>query len=126
MKLSDLGPSDKMWGQMVKYAEEKGWKKGDYKKLNRPFENRLLGLDAKERERMVKGVEDFIYLLITEVFNGADTAGLAIDAILKAGSHDLGPKATRIEDPSEWTRENILKKAEGMSTDKGPAGNFDD
>ncbi len=126
VKLSDLGPSDKMWGQMVKYAEEKGWKKGDYKKLNRPFENRLLGLDAKERERMVKGVEDFIYLLITEVFNGADTAGLAIDAILKAGSHDLGPKATRIEDPSEWTRENILKKAEGMSTDKGPAGNFDD
>ena len=41
--------------------------------------------------------------MMTEVFNAKDTAPLAIEAILEAGSYDLGPKATRIEDPAEWT-----------------------
>jgi hypothetical protein len=35
--------------------------------------------------------------LLTEVFNAKDTAPLGIEAILKAGSYDLGPKSTRIE-----------------------------
>ncbi|MGD8353602.1 MAG: class II fructose-bisphosphate aldolase, partial [Pseudomonadota bacterium] len=36
------GVTDEMWSEMVAYAGEKGWKMGDYKKLNLPFENRLL------------------------------------------------------------------------------------
>ncbi len=75
---------------------------------------------------MVKGVEDFVYLLITEVFNGADTAPLAIETILKAGSFNLDPKATRIEDPSEWTEAALRKRAESLTSDKGPKGSFDD
>ncbi|MBM3302603.1 MAG: class II fructose-bisphosphate aldolase, partial [Deltaproteobacteria bacterium] len=126
IKMPDQGPSDAMWQQMVAFAKEKGWKGGDYKKLNRPFENRLLGLPREERERMVKGVEDFIYLLITDVFNGADTAPLAVEAILKAGSYDLGPKASRIEDPAEWTEEKYQKRAATLQAEKGPAGDFDD
>ena len=51
----------------------------------------------------MKRVEDFVYGLLTEVFNAENTAPLAIEAILKAGSHDLGPKAARTEDPAEWT-----------------------
>lgn len=126
VKMPDAGPSDAMWEKMVAFAKEKGWKGGDFKKLNRPFENRLLGLPRVERERMAKGVEDFVYLLITEVFNGADTAPLALEAILKAGSYDLGPKGSRIEDPAEWTEEKFRKRAEAMDSDKGPKGNFDD
>jgi fructose/tagatose bisphosphate aldolase len=126
MKMSDAGPSDEMWNKMVSFAREKGWKGGDFKKLNRPFENKLLGLPREDRERMVKGVEDFVYLLITEVFNGADTAPLAIETILKAGSFNLDPKATRIEDPSEWTEAALRKRAESLTSDKGPKGSFDD
>src|SRR5208283_4379882 len=112
--------------QMTAYAKEKGLKGGDFKKLNRPFENKLLGLPREERERMVQRVEDFVYLLITEVFNGHDTAPLAIETILKAGSYDLGPKAARNEDPAEWTEEKIRKKTESLTSDKGPTGNFED
>jgi fructose/tagatose bisphosphate aldolase len=126
IKISDAGPSNTMWEHMVAYAKEKGLKGGDYKKLNRPFENRLLGLPAKERERMAAGVEEFVYRLITEVFNGQDTAPLAVEAILKAGSHDLGPKATRIEDPGEWTEEKIRARAAMLTSDKGPAGDYED
>jgi hypothetical protein len=46
---------------------------------------------------MVKGVEAFVYDLLVNVFNAKDTAPLAIDAIIKAGSYNLGPKAGRIE-----------------------------
>jgi fructose-bisphosphate aldolase, class II len=120
------GPSEAMWNQMTAYAKEKGLKGGDFKKLNRPFENKLLGLPREERERMVQGVEDFVYHLITQVFNGHDTAPLAIEAILKAGSYDLGPKASRIEDPAEWTEEKIRKRGESLAGDKGPKGNFED
>jgi len=126
IKMADAGPSDNMWNQMVNFAREKGWKGGDYKKLNRPFENRLLALPIVERERMVSGVEDFVYLLITEVFNGADTAPLAVEAILKAGSYDLGAKAGIIEDPAEWTEDKLRKRAESLKVEKGPKGDFDD
>ncbi len=126
LKEPDKGVTEDMWAKMVAYADDKGWKGGDYKKLNRPFENRLLSLPADIRERMVQDVEDFVYHLLVNVFNASDTAPLAVETILKAGSYDLGPKAQRIEDPNEWTEDKIHAKAVAIDADKGPQGNFDD
>ncbi|MCJ7594120.1 MAG: class II fructose-bisphosphate aldolase [Desulfobacterales bacterium] len=126
VKVPDHGMTDAMWAEMAAYAKSKGLKGGDYKKLNLPFENKLLGLEREVRERMCKGVEDFVYELLTEVFNAGDTAPLAIEAILDAGSHDLGPKGGRVEDPKEWTEEKIKERASRLKPDKGPKGNFDD
>ncbi|MBU4586373.1 MAG: class II fructose-bisphosphate aldolase, partial [Desulfobacteraceae bacterium] len=42
-KVKGEGVTEEMWQQMVAYADVKGWKSGDYKKLNLPFEPRLLG-----------------------------------------------------------------------------------
>ena len=77
---------------MKAFAAEKGWKGGDFKKLNKPFENKLLGRPKTERDRMAKGVEDFVYNLIANVFNAADTAPLAVDLLLKAGFLRPGPQ----------------------------------
>ena len=44
----------------------------------------------------------------------------------KAGSFDLGPKGSRIEEPAEWSDAKILDKAKLILSDKGPAGKFDD
>jgi fructose-bisphosphate aldolase class II len=126
IKRPNEGVTDELWAEMVAYAEGKGWKKGDYKNLNLPFENKLLALPAAVRDRMAKGVEDFAYKMMTEVLNGAGTAQLGIEALLKAGSHDLGPKSGRIEDPAEWTREKIIERAKGIGAKKGGAGNYDD
>jgi len=126
IKVPDAGVSDALWGKMVEYAAEKGWKKGDYKKLNLPFENRLLGQPAAVRERMAAAVEDFIFNLLTKVFNAADTAPLAVEAILSAGSFDLGPKGSRIENQAEWTAEKIKAGAAALSADKGAKGDFSD
>ncbi len=126
IKVAGEGMTEELWAEMVKYASDKGWKKGDYKNLNLPFENKLLAQPAEVRERMARRVEEFAYKMFTEVFNAADTAPLAIDAILKAGSHDLGARASRIEDPAEWTEAKIVERAKGIGGDKGPAGDFDD
>lgn len=126
IKVPGEGMTEELWAEMVAYANEKGWKKGDYKSLNLPFENKLLAQPAAIRERMTKRVADFVYGMMTNVFNAKDTAPLAIDAILKAGSHDLGPKGTRIEDPADWTDARIHEKAKSIGGDKGAAGNFDD
>ncbi len=126
LKMPDAGMTDGMWGEMVSYAEERDIKGGNYKKLNLPFENKLLALPRNIRERMVQGVEDFVYNLLTQVFNAQDTAPLALEAILEAGSHDLGPKSARIEDPSQWTEDKIQERAAALDSDKGPAGDFDD
>jgi fructose-bisphosphate aldolase, class II len=126
IKVSGEGMCDELWSEIVAYADSKGYKPGDYKNLNLPFENRLLSQPREIRERMVRRVEDFAYKMMTEVFNAKDTAPLAIEAILKEGSGDLGPKIGRIEDPAEWTEEKILAKAACINSDKGPAGNFDD
>lgn len=126
IKVKGEGVTEEMWAEMVAYAESKGWKKGDYKSLNLQFENKLLAQPQAIRERMAKRVEDFAYKMITEVFNSQNTAPLAIEAILRAGSYDLGPKGSRIEDPAKWTENKIVERAAGLTGDKGPAGNFDD
>jgi len=126
IKVPGRGVTEEVWAKMAGYAKEKGWKKGDYKKLNLPFENILLGQPREVRERMAQAVEEFTYHLLTEVFNARDTAPLAIEAILKAGSYDLSPKCGRIEDQAGWTPEKIAARAKALTGDKGPAGDFSD
>jgi len=126
VKVSSQGVTDEIWAEMVTYAKSKNLKAGDYKKLNLPFENKLMGLPREIKERMAKGVEDFVYDLLTKVFNAKDTAPQAIEAILKAGSYDVGPKAERIENPADWTEQKIKEQASKLNGDKGTKGNFDD
>ena len=126
IKVKDQGVTEQMWAAMVAYAQKQGWKAGDYKKLNLPFENKLLGQPAEIRARMVKRVEDFIYNMLVNVFNAKNTAPLAVEAILKAGTYDAGERAQRIEAPSEWTAAKIAERAAAIQSDKGPQGNFED
>jgi fructose/tagatose bisphosphate aldolase len=126
IKNPEQGVTEDMWQEMVAYADNQQWKGGNYKKLNLPFETKLLGLAQEVRARMCKRVEDFVYSLLVNVFNAGDTAPIAIEAILKADSYDLGPKVDSIEDPAEWTEEKIRERAAAIDSDKGPSGNFDD
>jgi fructose-bisphosphate aldolase class II len=125
-KVKGEGVSEEMWAEMVAYAQSKSWKKGDYKNLNLPFENKLLAQPKEIRDRMVKEVEDFAYKMMAEVFNSRDTAPLAIEAILKKGSYNLGPKVRRMENPAEWTESKIVERFAKLGADKGPTGKFDD
>jgi fructose-bisphosphate aldolase class II len=125
-KLDDQGVTEKMWAEMAAYAQKQGWKGGNYKNLNLPFENKLLGQPIEIRNRMVQGVEEFVYNMIVNVFNSQDTEPLVIDAILATGSYDPGPKAARIEAPQDWTPERIIQRAASLKSNKGPANNFDD
>ena len=125
-KVKGEGVSEEMWTEMVAYAQSKSWKKGDYKNLNLPFENKLLAQPKEIRDRIAKGVEEFSYKMMTEVFNSRDTAPLAIEAILKVSTYDLGPKVTRVENPAEWTESKITERASRIGSDKGPGGKFDD
>ncbi|MDH3383787.1 MAG: class II fructose-bisphosphate aldolase [Deltaproteobacteria bacterium] len=126
IKRQGEGMAEELWAEMVAYADGKGWKKGDYKNLNLPFENRLLALPAEIRKRMCRGVEEFAFKMMTQVFNAKDTAPLAVEAILASGSFDLGPKTGRIEDPAEWTDAKIVERAKTLGSDKGAVGDFDD
>jgi hypothetical protein len=126
VKIPGEGVTEELWGEMRAYAEGKGWKKGDYKSLNLPFENKILGQPKAVRDRMARRVENFIYTLLVEVFNAADTAHFGVEAILEAGSYDIGPKTGRIESPEDWTTAKIRERAAMQVTDKGPQGNFDD
>jgi len=126
LKLPDSGVSPELWAEMVAYADQQGWKSGNYKKLNLPFENKIMSQPKKLRDRSEKAVADFVYGLLTKVFNAKDTAPLGIKAILKAGSYNLGPKAKRIEKKAQWTEKTIRAKGAVLTPDKGPKGDFDD
>ena len=126
IKVKDQGVTEAVWSEMVAYAQEQGWQGGNYKKLNLPFENKLLGQPADIRNRMAGRVEDFIHNMLVNVLDTADTAPLAVAAILDAGSYDAAPKADRIENPAEWTPEKIVTRAAGIESNKGPQGDFDD
>ncbi len=125
-KVKDAGASEELWAEMIAYAADKGLKGGDFKKLNLQFENKITSQIAPVRERMATRVADFVYTMLVDVFNAADTAPLAIEAIIKAGSYDLGSKIESIEDAAEWTPEKIKARAATLDGDKGPEGDFDD
>jgi fructose-bisphosphate aldolase class II len=126
IKVEGEGVTEEMWAEVVAYADDKGWKKGDYKNLNLPFESKFLAQPAEIRERMARRVEDFAYKMMTDVLGGGDTAPLAVEAILEAGSYDLGPKVGRIDDPAEWTEAKIVERAKTLDHDAGAEGDFDD
>lgn len=126
VKLKSEGVTETLWQEMQDYAAKEGWQGGNYKKLNLPFETKIMGQPLMIRERMAKRVEDFVYNLLVNVFNAEDTAPLAIQTILQAGSHDPGPKCNRTEDPADWSGDKIVAMAAALDTDKGPAGDFDD
>ena len=126
IKVKDQGVTEPVWSEMVAYAQAQDWQGGNYKKLNLPFENKLLGQSAEVRDRMASRVEDFVHNMLVNVLNTADTAPLAVEAILKAGSYDAGSKAERIGDPADWTTEKIIQRAATIESDKGPEGDFDD
>ncbi len=125
-KVKGQGLTEELWTEMVAFATEKGWKGGNYKKLNLPFENKILAQPQDVRERMAKRVEDFVYNILVNVFNAKDTAPLAIAAILEKNSHDLGPKGSKVADAKEWTDAKIIERAKSIDSDKGPEGDFDD
>ncbi|SDO84406.1 class II fructose-bisphosphate aldolase [Desulforhopalus singaporensis] len=126
IKLAGEGVAEKTWQKMTDFAREKGWSGGNYKKLNLPFENLILAQDAQVRKRMAGRVEDFVYHLLTEVFNASGTGTIAREMLAAAGTYDLGAKSERIEDPAQWTRDKIIERAKTLDVDKGPQGDFDD
>ncbi len=125
-KLPGEGVTEELWAEMVAYADKQGWKGGNFKKLNLPFENKILGQPAPIRERMIRRVEDFVAHMLTNVFNARDSADIAIDMICETGGHDPGPGAQRTEDPADWTPDRIKEKALTIDSDKGASGDFDD
>jgi fructose-bisphosphate aldolase class II len=126
IKVAGRGMSEELWADMAAAGQAQNLKAGDYKKFNLTYENKILGQTHEMRERMTADVADFVYRLLTEVFSAQGTAPLAYEAIMKAGSFDMVEKASRTENPAEWTEEKIVKKAAALAGDKGPDGNFDD
>jgi len=126
IKVKGEGMGEELWKEMTAYAEANGLQKGNFKKANLPFENRIISQPEPVRERMIARVERFVTEMLLNVFNAENTADLALDVILTAGSHDIGVKGERIEEPAEWNESRIRDKAARISSDKGSEGDFDD
>ncbi|MDR0881966.1 MAG: class II fructose-bisphosphate aldolase [Candidatus Adiutrix sp.] len=126
VKVPGRGMSEELWAELLANGQAQKLKAGDYKKFNLEYENKFLGQAREYRERMAGDVADFVYNLLTNVFSAQGSAQPAYEALMKAGSYDLGQKAGRLEDPADWTPEKIVQKAAALSGDKGPGGNFDD
>jgi len=125
-KVRGEGVTEEVWERMVALADANGWSGGNYKNLNLPVDNWLMAQPDEVRQRMVDRVEGFVHKMLVDVFNAEDTAPLAIELLIEAGSHDIGAEAERIEDPQEWSREKIIERAQKLDVDKGPEGDFDD
>lgn len=125
-KVKGEGVTEEVWERMVGLAADKGWSGGNYKNLNLPVDNWLMAQPEEVRRRMVARVESFVHSMLVDVFNAGDTAPLAMELLVEAGSYEIAPEAERIEDPSAWTREKIVERARTLDVDKGPEGDFDD
>ncbi len=126
IKVPGEGLTENLWQEMKNFAAENGWSRGNYKKLNLPFENRIMAQPQTIRDRMAARVEDFVFSLLTGVFNAGNTAEATIDAILTSGCATPVPKCERTEDPRDWSGDRIAAMAADLNHDRGPEGDFDD
>ncbi|MBW1615439.1 MAG: class II fructose-bisphosphate aldolase [Deltaproteobacteria bacterium] len=127
IKVKGLGVSQEVWEEMQIYALNHNLKAGDLKKSNLAFENRLMSQSKKIKERMAKGVEEFAYNLIKNIFNSENTAPLVYESIIEADSYSAKPKGEKIENKKDWTPEKIIFKASLLKTSKDDeTGDFDD
>lgn len=126
IKINGQGVGEALWKKMIGHAHANGLNGGQYKQLNLPFENRIMSQPTKTRNRIVRRVEAFVHHLLVDVFNAKDTAPLAMEAIIEANGPDPGPKARCIEDPANWTPQEIARQAALIDSEKGPQGDFDD
>jgi fructose/tagatose bisphosphate aldolase len=126
IKRPNEGVLEDVWERMVAYAAQQGWNAGNFKKLNLPFENQLLGQPRAVRDRMIERVKTFVADMLVNVLNARDTAPLVIEAIHDCGGYDPGPNARRKESPEDWTEAKIRERAAAIDSDKGPEGDFDD
>ncbi len=115
-----------LWHEMTERAQTDNLIGTNYKKLNLPFETKMMSQPKNIRGRIVDRVAEFVFHLLVDVFNARDTAPLAMEAILEANGPDPGDVAERIEDPCDWTHQKIVRHAAQISSDKGPDGDFDD
>ena len=123
IKVEGEGMTEELWAEMVAYADEKGWKKGDYKNLNLPFESKFLAQPAEIRERMAQRVEDFAYKMMTEVFNAGDTAPLAVDGDPRRRAPTTSSaKVGRLEDPGRLDRREDRREGEVAGQRQGRQG----
>ena len=126
VKEPNEGITNELWAEMVAHAAKNNWSLGDYKKFNLLFDNKFQAQPHPIRERMIRRVEEFVYHLITEVFNSTDTADIALELMATSGEAMPAPKATHIADASEWTPVKARERAILLDGDKGPEGDFDD
>lgn len=118
-----------LWADMVAYAEDKGWKGGDYKKLSLPFDNRIMALSEDVKIAMASRVENFAYKLMTDVFGSQDSAPTVIDSILAANTYAPDPTihVTDFVRHNDWSEEYI--RTQGAIIDQYAEeieGDFDD
>jgi len=126
VKEPNEGITNELWAEMITYASAQNWSLGDYKKFNLLFDNKFQAQPKKIRERMIHRVEEFIYHLLSNVFNAKDSADMAFELMEKSGGAMPEAKTKRIADPNEWTFEKTIQRAMALDGDKGPAGDFDD
>ena len=127
VKLPDQGVTAESWEAVVAYANEQGFKGGNYKKVNKPMDGKLKQQPAEAQQSMVKAVEDFVVNLLENVFGAAGTADEALDVILEAKSGTIPTLHEVIEDKAKWTEAYIREQGERLDAQQDDVeGDFDD
>ena len=127
IKLPDQGATAETWQALVDYANEHGFKGGNYKKLNKPMDNALKQQPAEAQQRMVKAVEQFVADLLENVFGATGSADEALDVILEAKSGTIPTPHEIIEDKAKWTEAHIREEGERLDAQQADVeGDFDD
>lgn len=121
VKETDRGISDKLWNEMVAYADGKGMsrKSGDYKKLNLPFHEKILAEPDHIVGRIVDEIADWGRRFI-KAFGGEGTSEKLLEIMSRRPDHNAAPERVIRCPRSKYGPEaapNVSKSGDG---------NFDD
>ncbi|MDR3165138.1 MAG: class II fructose-bisphosphate aldolase [Synergistaceae bacterium] len=121
VKESGRGITDKLWDEIVTYADGKGMsrKSGDYKKLNLPFHEKILAEPDDIVGRIVDEISEWGKRFI-RAFGGEGTAEKVIEAACRRDDHNSSPERVIRNPRSKFGANAAPNKG------KRAGGSFDD
>ncbi len=92
VKRPDRGIPMELWKEMTAYADSAGMpgNSGDYKKLNLPFDHRIMAVGEEYRNRIINETERWA-LRFFEAFNSIGTGSKLIETVVERGDWNSSP-----------------------------------
>ena len=113
VKRPDRGVPMELWKRIVEWCDSQGYPRssGNYKKANKPFNDRIMSLPDEYRNRILEETRKWA-LRFFEAFGSLGTGTSVVERVLRRGEHNAFPERRIVADRADYVAERAPDHSE--------------